>query len=132
MLYLDKPQHRICYISLCLESPSYFQGFFLFFLLPDWLCNIFPLKFFLLKYFAGSTSGPPPHQSIKFALKLNELYMTFVWLQVFISRSYDATTHFETTCDDIKDIYKRMTGTDFDFAEMERKKNDIFGDGGDQ
>ncbi|KAL4594101.1 GDP dissociation inhibitor 2-like [Arapaima gigas] len=48
--------------------------------------------------------------------------------QIFISRSYDATTHFETTCDDIKDIYKRMTGTDFDFAEMERKKNDIFGD----
>ncbi|XP_064198104.1 rab GDP dissociation inhibitor beta-like [Anguilla rostrata] len=52
--------------------------------------------------------------------------------QVFISRSYDATTHFETTCDDIKDIYKRMTGTDFDFAEMERKKNDIFGDAADQ
>uniref|UniRef100_A0A672JUJ9 Rab GDP dissociation inhibitor n=1 Tax=Sinocyclocheilus grahami TaxID=75366 RepID=A0A672JUJ9_SINGR len=52
--------------------------------------------------------------------------------QVFISRSYDATTHFETTCDDIKDIYKRMTGTEFDFAEMERKKNDIFGDGADQ
>ncbi|KAG7454633.1 hypothetical protein MATL_G00261910 [Megalops atlanticus] len=52
--------------------------------------------------------------------------------QIFISRSYDATTHFETTCDDIKDIYKRMTGADFDFAEMERKKNDIFGDAGDQ
>uniref|UniRef100_UPI003AB0DF2E rab GDP dissociation inhibitor beta isoform X2 n=1 Tax=Centroberyx gerrardi TaxID=166262 RepID=UPI003AB0DF2E len=48
--------------------------------------------------------------------------------QIFISRTYDATTHFETTCDDIKDIYRRMTGADFDFAEMERKKNDIFGD----
>ncbi|XP_058480734.1 rab GDP dissociation inhibitor beta-like [Solea solea] len=48
--------------------------------------------------------------------------------QIFISRSYDATTHFETTCDDIKDIYCRMTGSDFDFGEMERKKNDIFGD----
>uniref|UniRef100_A0A667YWG1 Rab GDP dissociation inhibitor n=1 Tax=Myripristis murdjan TaxID=586833 RepID=A0A667YWG1_9TELE len=48
--------------------------------------------------------------------------------QIFISRSYDATTHFETTCDDIKDIYKRMMGTDFDFAEMERKKKDTFGD----
>lgn len=55
-----------------------------------------------------------------------------ICLQIFISRSYDATTHFETTCDDIKDIYKRMTGTEFDFAEMERKKNDIFGDGADQ
>ncbi|XP_029318162.1 rab GDP dissociation inhibitor beta [Cottoperca gobio] len=48
--------------------------------------------------------------------------------QIFISRTYDATTHFETTCDDIKDIYKRMTGSEFDFAEMERKKQDTFGD----
>ncbi|XP_068611106.1 rab GDP dissociation inhibitor beta isoform X2 [Brachionichthys hirsutus] len=48
--------------------------------------------------------------------------------QIFVSCSYDATTHFETTCDDIKDIYKRMTGAEFDFAEMERKKQDIFGD----
>uniref|UniRef100_A0A3Q3W8A8 Rab GDP dissociation inhibitor n=1 Tax=Mola mola TaxID=94237 RepID=A0A3Q3W8A8_MOLML len=48
--------------------------------------------------------------------------------QIFISRSYDATTHFETTCDDIKDIYRRMTGTDIDYAELERKKKDIFGD----
>uniref|UniRef100_A0A8C6V8Z3 Rab GDP dissociation inhibitor n=1 Tax=Neogobius melanostomus TaxID=47308 RepID=A0A8C6V8Z3_9GOBI len=48
--------------------------------------------------------------------------------QIFLSRSYDATTHFETTCDDIKDIYKRLTGEEFDFAEMERKKQDTFGD----
>lgn len=48
--------------------------------------------------------------------------------QIFISKSYDATTHFETTCDDIKDIYKRMTGSEFDFNEMERKKQDTFGD----
>ncbi|KAH0617187.1 hypothetical protein JD844_028999 [Phrynosoma platyrhinos] len=48
--------------------------------------------------------------------------------QIFISRTYDATTHFETTCDDIKDIYKRMMGSDFDFEEMKRKKNDIYGE----
>uniref|UniRef100_A0A8C5KAM2 Rab GDP dissociation inhibitor n=1 Tax=Jaculus jaculus TaxID=51337 RepID=A0A8C5KAM2_JACJA len=48
--------------------------------------------------------------------------------QIFISRAYDATTHFETTCDDIKDIYKRMTGSEFDFEEMKRKKNDIYGE----
>ncbi|XP_074482370.1 rab GDP dissociation inhibitor beta [Sebastes fasciatus] len=48
--------------------------------------------------------------------------------QIFISRTYDPTTHFETTCDDIKDIYQRMTGAEFDFAEMERKKKDTFGD----
>jgi len=29
---------------------------------------------------------------------------------IFISKSYDATSHFETTTDDIKDIYRRTTG----------------------
>ncbi|OJD16846.1 hypothetical protein AJ78_03036 [Emergomyces pasteurianus Ep9510] len=29
---------------------------------------------------------------------------------VYISRSYDATSHFETTTDDVKDIYKRAEG----------------------
>uniref|UniRef100_A0AAY4EMP1 Rab GDP dissociation inhibitor n=1 Tax=Denticeps clupeoides TaxID=299321 RepID=A0AAY4EMP1_9TELE len=48
--------------------------------------------------------------------------------QIFSSRAYDATTHFETTCNDIKDIYKRMTGSDFDFENMKRKQNDVFGE----
>ncbi|XP_033832110.1 rab GDP dissociation inhibitor beta [Periophthalmus magnuspinnatus] len=48
--------------------------------------------------------------------------------QIFLSRSYDATTHFETTCNDIKDIYKRLMGVEFDFAEMERGHNDIVGE----
>lgn len=30
--------------------------------------------------------------------------------KVFISKSYDATSHFETTTDDVKDIYHRCTG----------------------
>lgn len=29
---------------------------------------------------------------------------------VFVSKSYDATSHFETTTDDVKDIYHRATG----------------------
>ena len=29
---------------------------------------------------------------------------------VFISKSYDATSHFETTCQDVLDIFKRGTG----------------------
>lgn len=29
---------------------------------------------------------------------------------IFISKSYDATSHFETTTDDVKDIYVRATG----------------------
>jgi GDP dissociation inhibitor len=28
----------------------------------------------------------------------------------YISKSYDATSHFETTTDDVKDIYERITG----------------------
>lgn len=32
--------------------------------------------------------------------------------KVFISASYDATSHFETTCLDVFDIYKRITGKD--------------------
>uniref|UniRef100_A0A8C6QFR8 Rab GDP dissociation inhibitor n=1 Tax=Nannospalax galili TaxID=1026970 RepID=A0A8C6QFR8_NANGA len=48
--------------------------------------------------------------------------------QIFISRAYDATTHFETTCDDVKDIYERTTRSEFDFEEMKHKKNDIYGE----
>ena len=29
---------------------------------------------------------------------------------IFISRSYDATSHFETTTDDIRDVYRRAAG----------------------
>lgn len=29
---------------------------------------------------------------------------------LFISKSYDATSHFETVCDDVKDLYLRYTG----------------------
>ncbi|KAK9424325.1 hypothetical protein SUNI508_13736 [Seiridium unicorne] len=32
--------------------------------------------------------------------------------KVFISKSYDATSHFETTTDDVRDIYKRAVGED--------------------
>jgi len=37
---------------------------------------------------------------------------------VFISTSYDATTHFETTFTDINDIYKRATGKDLDLESV--------------
>ena len=39
---------------------------------------------------------------------------------MFISTSYDATTHFETTCKDIVDIYKRCTGEDIDFSTVQK------------
>lgn len=39
--------------------------------------------------------------------------------QIFISESYDATTHFETTCLDVLDIFRRGTGEDFDFSKVQ-------------
>ncbi|XP_055342854.1 rab GDP dissociation inhibitor beta-like [Paramacrobiotus metropolitanus] len=38
--------------------------------------------------------------------------------QIFISRSYDAVSHFESTCDDVLDIFKRGTGEKFDFTKV--------------
>jgi Rab GDP dissociation inhibitor len=38
--------------------------------------------------------------------------------QLFISTSYDATSHFETTCYDVLDIFRRATGQDFDFSKV--------------
>lgn len=38
--------------------------------------------------------------------------------QIFVSTSYDATSHFETTCEDVLDIFRRSTGSDFDFTKV--------------
>jgi len=35
---------------------------------------------------------------------------------VFISTSFDSTSHFETTCDDVSDIYRRVTGKKLDLS----------------
>jgi Rab GDP dissociation inhibitor len=45
--------------------------------------------------------------------------------KVFISKSFDQTTHFETTCLDIMDMYKRITGKDLDLsvADLEALQN---------
>lgn len=40
----------------------------------------------------------------------------------FISKSYDATSHFETTCLDILDIYKRITGKDLVLKPKEQQE----------
>jgi Rab GDP dissociation inhibitor len=41
--------------------------------------------------------------------------------KVFITRSYDATTHFQTTCADIEDIYLRCTGQKLDLEKLSSK-----------
>jgi Rab GDP dissociation inhibitor len=40
--------------------------------------------------------------------------------QVFVTKSYDATTHFESTCLDILDVYERIIGEKFDFSKVTR------------
>jgi len=44
--------------------------------------------------------------------------------QIFVTKSYDATTHFETTCENIIDVYKQVTGKDFDFSACKRTIED--------
>jgi len=44
--------------------------------------------------------------------------------QVFISKSYDATSHFETTCLDVLSIFKRGTGEEFDFSKVKHTLED--------
>ncbi|KAK9766508.1 Rab GDP dissociation inhibitor alpha [Basidiobolus ranarum] len=41
---------------------------------------------------------------------------------VFISRSYDASTHFESVYDEVKDIYKRITGQDLVLKKRVREE----------
>uniref|UniRef100_A0A673CC83 Rab GDP dissociation inhibitor n=1 Tax=Sphaeramia orbicularis TaxID=375764 RepID=A0A673CC83_9TELE len=45
--------------------------------------------------------------------------------QIFVSRSYDATSHFESECEDIKDLYHRITGTKLSLGQSSRHQ-DIF------
>ena len=36
---------------------------------------------------------------------------------VFISKTFDATSHFETVCDDVKSLYQRVTGKPLDLTK---------------
>lgn len=39
---------------------------------------------------------------------------------IFITRSYDATSHFETVVEEVNDVYKRVTG-----KELVLKKREV-------
>jgi len=43
--------------------------------------------------------------------------------QVFISKSYDPETHFDKSCEDILDIYKRITGKDMDLTPPKKDES---------
>jgi Rab GDP dissociation inhibitor len=42
--------------------------------------------------------------------------------KVFISKSYDPETHFDVSCRDILDIYKRITGKDMDLTPTKKEE----------
>jgi len=42
--------------------------------------------------------------------------------KVFISKSYDPETHFQESCEDILDIYKRITGKDMDLTPPKKEE----------
>ncbi|KAF4527252.1 hypothetical protein B566_EDAN006971 [Ephemera danica] len=79
-----------------------------------------------------------PEREIKPGLDLlGPIKQKFLWIQdyfepiddgtstgIFISKSYDATTHFETTCLDVLDIFRRGTGEDFDFSKVKHDLGD--------
>jgi len=44
--------------------------------------------------------------------------------KIFISKSYDATSHFETTIDDVADMYRRITGKELDLTPAEKKEDE--------
>ena len=48
----------------------------------------------------------------------------FPLLQVFVTKSYDATTHFETTCSDVIEIYEKVMGEPFDFSKVKTQQEE--------
>ncbi|KAG8745913.1 Rab GDP dissociation inhibitor alpha [Ceratobasidium sp. 414] len=42
---------------------------------------------------------------------------------IFVTRSYDATSHFETVVEDVNDVWKRVTGTDLVLKKREVEVN---------
>ena len=65
--------------------------------------------------------------SVFLFLQISDVYAPLddgVGSQHFISKSYDATSHFETTCKDVLDIFKRGTGEEFDFSKVKHTLED--------
>ena len=41
---------------------------------------------------------------------------------LFISRSYDATSHFESACEDVLSLFERITGSPLNYTETLKPK----------
>ncbi|KAI8084902.1 GDP dissociation inhibitor [Halteromyces radiatus] len=73
---------------------------------------------------AGLALLGPIHEKFISVLDIEEPLEDGTQDQVFISRSYDATSHSESVCDDVKDMYRRITGNDLELKQIALKSED--------
>jgi len=52
------------------------------------------------------------------------IFVVVVVFKIFVSKTYDPTSHFETTCIDVLDIFRNATGADFDFTKVQHNLED--------
>ena len=50
---------------------------------------------------------------------------------IYVSKSFDATSHFETSCEDVLDLYKRVMNEDLNYnvpiRELTEEEKEEFG-----
>lgn len=73
---------------------------------------------------AGLALLGPIHDKFVSVLDIEEPLTDGTKDQVYISRSYDATSHFETVCDDVKDIYRRITGKELELKQRSLRQDE--------
>ncbi|KAH8860741.1 Rab GDP dissociation inhibitor alpha isoform 3 [Schistosoma japonicum] len=97
------------------------------------LHHVCPEKFYLVLV-ATTVETSNPHQELQSGLQLlghiEHIFYSIADLfepvddgkstNIFVSKSYDASTHFESTCTDVLNIYERITGHPFDFSKVTR------------
>ncbi|CAI2726941.1 unnamed protein product [Schistosoma spindalis] len=101
---------------------------------PHYVC---PEKFFVVLV-ATTVETSNPHQELQPGLQLlgriEHIFYSVADLfepvddgrssNIYISKSYDASTHFESTCTDVLEMYERITGSPFDFSKVTRNLED--------
>ncbi|CAO3630877.1 unnamed protein product [Cunninghamella echinulata] len=66
----------------------------------------------------------PIHEKFVSVLDIEEPLADGTKDQVYVSRSYDATSHFETVCDDVRQLYRRITGTELVLKQRPQQQDD--------
>ncbi|CAH8500040.1 unnamed protein product [Heterobilharzia americana] len=101
---------------------------------PHYVC---PEKFFVVLV-ATTVETSNPHQELQPGLQLlgriEHVFYSVADLyepvddgrssNIYVSKSYDASTHFESTCTDVLEMYERITGHPFDFSKVTRNLED--------